>query len=139
MARQGKEAVTTQAGEQKDKAKPQELNGMERRAAERHQIETKVIIHKAHGEPVSATAVDISSSGMFVRLERPDSFHLHETVTVEVELRDHADKPFSPWGIGRVVRLEGKRVAIKLAGGSFDESAGVSGDGQARLSTSCRE
>jgi len=46
MARQGKEAVTTQAGEQKDKAKPQELNGMERRAAERHQIETKVIIHR---------------------------------------------------------------------------------------------
>jgi hypothetical protein len=92
---------------------------VERRKSPRYPIEARVVIHQGTGEPVSGAAVDISSSGMLVHLDRPIPFHLGEEVTVEVELPPHSGKPFSPWGIGRVVRLDGERSAIQLCAGTF--------------------
>jgi len=92
---------------------------VERRKSPRYPIQARVVIYKRAGEPVSGAAVDIGSSGMLVHLDRPIPFYLGEDVTVEVELPPHSDKPFSPWGIGRVVRLDGERSAIQLCAGTF--------------------
>jgi len=82
-------------------------------------METTVVVRKESGETIPARAVNISSSGMLVRLEGPLPFHVGETVTVEVQLSSHSDRPFSSWGIGQVVRLDGRRSAIHLRAGSF--------------------
>src|SRR5271168_5243810 len=94
-------------------AKPMESNDNNRRNAERYQINTPVIIRRVCGDSVSALAIDISSSGMLVRLDPPIPFELGESVTVEVELAQHTDKPFSPWGIGRVVRVDTETCAVQ--------------------------
>lgn len=93
----------------------------DRRKAPRYPIHTKVMLRSEHGEPIPGVADDISTSGMLVHMDQPAPFHLGEEVTVEVELPDDSDRAFSPWGIGRVVRVDGERSAIQLAAGSFQE------------------
>ena len=96
-----------------------EPNNVERRKAPRYPIQARVVIHRHAGGPISATAVDISSSGMLVRLDQPMPFCLDEAVEVELELPAASDQPFSHWGMGRVVRLDGERSAIELRAGKF--------------------
>jgi c-di-GMP-binding flagellar brake protein YcgR len=105
-----------------------EAMNMERRKAQRYAIHTKVMIHREHGEPISAVATDISSAGMLVHPDQPAPFRLGETVTVEVELPDDSDQPFSPWGVGRIVRLDGEHSAIQLSAGCFRDGADESED-----------
>jgi PilZ domain-containing protein len=104
-----------------------ESRNMERRKAQRYAIRTKVVIRREHGEPISAVATDISSSGMLVHPDPPAPFHLGEAVTVEVELPEDSDQPFSPWGIGRIVRLDGEKSAIQLSAGCFCDDADAPG------------
>lgn len=92
---------------------------LERRKAPRCPIRANVVIHKPSGQSIPAAAVDISTSGMLVRFDRPVPFCLGEVVTVDVELPADSGQPFSNWGIGRVVRLDGERTAIQLRAGNF--------------------
>jgi len=96
-----------------------ESDNTNRRLAERFSITTAVILYKRHGEGIPANAVNISSSGMLVRLERSVPFEVDEEVAVETALTGHSDKPFSPWGIGRVVRVDTEHCAVQLRAGSF--------------------
>src|ERR1035441_2230228 len=66
----------------------------ERRTEARFPIEAKVIIRKNSGETISAIAANISGGGMLLHVERLSSLSVGEAVAVEVELPDHADKPF---------------------------------------------
>jgi hypothetical protein len=112
----GKGAASTQVGEM-------ELNNIERRRAERYPAEAKVVIRKENGEPISAVALDISSSGMLVHLDEPMTFHPGAEVGVEVESYPYPGKPFSPWGIATVIRVDDKRFGVQLRAGSFHQSA----------------
>jgi hypothetical protein len=91
----------------------------ERRRAERYPIEAHVTVRKQSGETIPATAANISSSGMLLRLAQPFPLRLGDEVTVEVALPDHPDKPLSAWGLGTVVRLDGLSSAVHLCAGSF--------------------
>jgi len=91
----------------------------ERRRAIRYPIEAQVKIHTTCGQCLSATAVNISSSGMLLQMLQPFPFNLGDQVTVEVDLPDHADKALSAWGLATVVRLDGLRSAVQLSGGHF--------------------
>jgi len=91
----------------------------DRRRAPRYQIDAPVTIRRASGETVSATAVNISSSGMLLHVGEPFQFQIGEEVTVEVELPPDPEKPLSSWGLAKVVRLDGSRSAIQLSAGSF--------------------
>jgi hypothetical protein len=41
-------------------------------------------------------------------------------VTVDIELRERLDKPFSAWGYGRVAHVDTEGAGIQLQGGQFD-------------------
>jgi hypothetical protein len=96
---------------------------VERRQAERYRINANVTVRHGHGERIAGVVVDISSSGVAVRLDRPYPFQVGDTLTVEVEFSGHADKPIPHWGVARVVRLDGDRIAMQLAAASFGDPA----------------
>jgi c-di-GMP-binding flagellar brake protein YcgR len=95
-------------------------NSSERRKEPRYPVEANVIVQKKNGERIRATAVDISSSGIRLRLGQPCPLDQDEEVTLEVELPEHPDKPFSSWGLGRVVYRNDGGIGIQLYGGHFD-------------------
>ncbi len=93
----------------------------ERRKELRYPVEAKVLVRRANGETLQATATNISSSGM--RLLCPTGscgLTPGEEVTVDVELPECPDKPFSAWGFGRVAHIDGGSAGIQLFGGQFD-------------------
>lgn len=93
----------------------------ERRKETRYPVEANVVVRKSNGNTLRATAVDISSSGM--RLLCPNRscpLTPGEEVTVDVELPEGPDKPFSAWGFGRVAHVNGGGAGIQLYGGHFD-------------------
>ena len=92
----------------------------ERRTEARFPIEAKVIIRKNSGETISAIAANISGGGMLLHVERLSSLSVGEAVAVEVELPDHADKPFATWGLAKVVRGDGRHFGIQLSAATFD-------------------
>src|SRR5271165_5308378 len=100
----------------------------ERRSEARYPIEAKAMVRKKSGEGMQATALDISSSGMLLHLDQPFSLALDEAVTVDVELPEDSDKPFSSWGIGRVTRIDTCGTAIQLHGGQFESLQLLGGD-----------
>jgi hypothetical protein len=97
-----------------------EYRVVERKTAQRYPTDAKVIIHRQRGTSIFAVAVDISSSGMFVHLDRPRPFRPGETVTVDVELPPDSGQLFSTWGTGTVERLDGERCAIQICADIFD-------------------
>ncbi len=90
----------------------------ERRRAPRYGMEARVTIHKASGEIVSATSVNISSSGVLLKVS-PDGFKIGEEVTIELDLPNEPEKALAVWGVGRVVRVDSEGSAIQLDAGSF--------------------
>jgi hypothetical protein len=106
-----------------------EHKSAERRKETRYPVEAKVIVRKKSGEAIAATAVDISSSGMRLRPCQFCPLDLDDEVTVEIELPEAPDKPFSSWGLGRVAYINDRGVGIQLYGGRFDPlSCGELGD-----------
>jgi hypothetical protein len=91
----------------------------ERRKETRYPIETNVAVRMSSGETIHATAVNISSSGMLLHVEQPDTFSVDQEVSVEVELPDDPGKPFSAWGVARIVRVEDCGFGIHLRAGTF--------------------
>ena len=92
---------------------------VERRQAERYRIDAKVVVRHGRGERIPGVVVDISSSGVAVRLDKTYPFKIGDMLTVEVEFSGHAEKPIPHWGVARVVRLDGDRIAMQLAAASF--------------------
>lgn len=102
-----------------------EHKGTERRKERRYPFEAKVTLRNKDGVIIRASAVDISSSGMRVRFGHDCPLALNDEITVEVELPDYPDKPFSAWGLGRVAYLSGGDAGIQLFGGQFDPEPGA--------------
>jgi hypothetical protein len=97
----------------------------DRRREVRYPTEANVQLRKKDGDTMRATAVDISSSGMRIRFGEHCPLRLDEDVTVEVELVEYPDKPFSAWGLGRVAYVSGGDAGIQLFGGQFDPEPGA--------------
>ena len=97
----------------------------ERRREIRYPSEAQVALMKKDGQVIRATAVDISSSGMRVRFGNQCPLAVDEELTVDVELPDQPDKPFSSWGVGRVAYVDGGDAGIQLFGGRFDPEPGA--------------
>jgi len=94
---------------------------LERRKEARYPAKAKVLVRKVNGETVHATAVEISSSGMrLLCLDPSCPLASGEEVTVDVELPERPDKPFSAWGSGKVAYIDGGGTGIQLCGGHFD-------------------
>jgi c-di-GMP-binding flagellar brake protein YcgR len=92
----------------------------DRRRARRYPIEAQVNVHTKSGRKFTATAVNISSSGMLLQVAQPFPLSLGEEVTVEVNLPDSSDQALPVWGLAKVVRLDGLHSAVHLSAGSFE-------------------
>jgi hypothetical protein len=92
----------------------------DRRKETRFPIQADAIVHTSSGKTIPATATNISSFGMLLHIEAPSILILDEQVTVEIELPDEPDKPFSSWGVARVARVDGDHFGVQLYGGTFD-------------------
>ncbi len=92
----------------------------DRRRATRYPIEARVNLRTTSGCTLTATAVNISSSGMLLQMREPFPLALGEEVTVEVDLPNSSDQTWSVWGLARVVRLDGVHSAVQLSAGSFE-------------------
>jgi len=91
----------------------------ERRRAARYPIEARVNVRTNSGRTFTATAVNISSSGMLLQMAQPFPLSLGEEVTVDVDLADPSDHAWSVWGLAKVVRLDHLHSAVHLSAGSF--------------------
>lgn len=97
-----------------------ECSPADKRRAPRYPIEAPVNVQTKSGHRFTATAVNISSSGMLLQMTQPFPLNLGEEVTVEVHLPDAFDKALSAWGLATVVRLDGPHSAVQLSAGSFE-------------------
>ena len=92
----------------------------DRRRARRYPIEAQVNVHTKSGRKFTATAVNISSSGMLLQVAQPFPLSLGEEVTVEVNLPDSSDQAWPVWGLAKVVRLDDLHSAVHLSAGGFE-------------------
>jgi c-di-GMP-binding flagellar brake protein YcgR len=92
---------------------------VERRIEVRYPIRAKAVVQEKTGDPLAALATDISSSGMRLHFENACPLTLWQEVTIEIELTDSPDKPFSSWGVGKVAYVSGQDAGIHLAAGDF--------------------
>ena len=91
-----------------------------RRKETRYPIQAGAIIHTGCGKAIPATATNISSFGMLLRIDQPSPLTIDEQVTVEIELPDN---PFSSWGVARVAHIDGAYFGIQLCAGTFDSES----------------
>jgi hypothetical protein len=71
------------------------------------------------GESYAATVLNVSGAGLFLRLDS-HPFQVGDEVVCEIKLPDRPDQPFASWGMGRVVRMDPRGVAIELDTATFD-------------------
>lgn len=96
-----------------------ETNRIEKRRAPRFPIPAPAIVRDASGKKARATVVNISSSGILVNLEEPLPFWPADEVMIEIDLPEDPEKPLPAWGVARVVRVEGSRIAVELTSAGF--------------------
>jgi len=100
----------------------------ERRRETRYPAQAKVIVHRESGDSIEATAANLSSGGMLLHVEPPAELSLGEAVTVDVELPDEPDKPFTAWGLAKIVRSDGCYFGLLLCAGTFESEDQVAPD-----------
>ena len=95
----------------------------DRRKEMRYPIHAGAIVHTSSGKTIPATATNISSFGMLLRIDPPSTLTIDDQVTVEIELPDDPGKPFSAWGVARVARIDGAYFGVQLCAGTFDSES----------------
>jgi c-di-GMP-binding flagellar brake protein YcgR len=97
----------------------------ERRREMRYPIQAAVTVRNSSGT-IRASAANISANGMLLRVAQPTAFRIGEEVAVEVELPDNPGKPFSDWGLAKVVHIDDGGLGVQLLAGTFDRGNGRS-------------
>ena len=92
----------------------------ERRREPRFPIEAGAVVevHK-NGHTARATTVDMGGFGALLQFQEPFPLAVGDRVMCEFELSHDADRPLPYWGMGHVVRVEGRRVAVDFQAGGF--------------------
>jgi c-di-GMP-binding flagellar brake protein YcgR len=67
-----------------------------------------------NGQLYRAATVDMSASGVLLEFDEADSMAVGDLVTCDFIVNHNDDQALPYWGIGNVVRVEGKYVAIRL-------------------------
>jgi hypothetical protein len=73
-----------------------------------------------NGRIVRATTVNGSGCGVLLEFEESVQLAISDQVSCDFSIADSAEKPLPCWGLGNVVRVEGRSVAIEFkAGGHY--------------------
>jgi hypothetical protein len=97
---------------------------IEHRREPRFQIAagTTVEMH-SKGQIVSATTVNMSGCGVLLELSEAPPLALGDEVMCEFKLPQEADASLPLWGLGTVVRLDDRRIAVDLRGGIWTQAS----------------
>jgi PilZ domain len=80
----------------------------------RYTLQLHAILQRNTGESILGSTVNASGSGVLLEIALPPDLRLGERVCCSMEL--YAGKAPQEWGVGRIVRIEGSRVAIEFSG-----------------------
>jgi len=96
-------------------------NGRERRREARHPIEASATIQLyRNGEAVDGTTIDVSSSGLRLKVMDHSRLRVGDEVICEVVPPQDEGKGKGVWKTGRLVRINQNEVAIQLSSGALD-------------------
>ena len=77
------------------------------------------ISSKDGGEPVPATTINVSGSGVYLRSERPTGLTVGDEVSCDLNVGKGSEDTLPSWGLGRVVRVDDKGTAVELTAAIF--------------------
>lgn len=83
------------------------------------------------GRPVRATTINVSGSGVLLEFEELVQFPVGDAVFCDFNIAGQAENPLPCWGWGKVVRAEGRRIAVEFKAGCY-EAVVAEGDGASR-------
>ena len=96
-------------------------NGKERRKEGRHQIETDATIQLyRNGVAMDGTTIDVSSSGLRLRVMTYGQLRVGDQVICEVIPPPESEKEKGVWHKGKLVRVGEREVAVELPSGALD-------------------
>jgi|SRR5580704_11732746 hypothetical protein len=85
------------------------------------------------GRPVRATTINVSGSGVLLEFEELVQFPVGDSVFCDFNIAEHAQNLLPCWGWGKVVRAEGRRIAVEFKAGCYDAVVVVAeGEGASR-------
>jgi hypothetical protein len=94
----------------------------ERRKEPRYYVGAPVVLRHARGEETySAVTLNVSASGILLKLSGDQPFQIGDDVLCEVSLPGTPEQPLLSWGVGRVIRVDDHQAAIELEGGTFSQ------------------
>ena len=97
-----------------------EPDGRDKRREPRFTIKTGAAVEvQKRGEIVSATTVNISGCGALLEFEIPTHLKVGDPVVCEFDVTREANKPLPCWGVGDVVRVDGRQVAVDFKAGGL--------------------
>jgi hypothetical protein len=92
----------------------------ERRKEPRFPIEAGATVEvSSNGKLAGATTVDMSGSGVLLDFEEPVALAPGDPITCEFRVSHDSASPLPYWGVGKVIRVTDRRVAIELIAGGF--------------------
>jgi hypothetical protein len=92
----------------------------ERRRDERFPIEAGATVEvSGGGSTMRATTIDMSGSGVLLDFAAASPLAPGDRVDCEFQVAHESGSPLPYWGVGRVVRVDGPRVAVELVAGGF--------------------
>ena len=97
-----------------------EPDNSEKRREPRFPIQTGATVEvQKRGEIVSATTVNISGCGVLLEFEIPTRLEVGDPVICEFAVTHDADNGLPCWGVGDVVRVDGRTVAVDFKAGAL--------------------
>jgi PilZ domain len=82
------------------------------------------------GRSVRATTVNVSGSGVLLEFEESVQFLVGDLVFCDFNIAQPAENPLPCWGWGKVLRAEGRCIAVEFKAGCYQgmpaEANGVS-------------
>jgi hypothetical protein len=93
--------------------------GMERRRERRYDAGAHATLSTAAGITHEGTLVNISGSGVLLRIDEPADIVVGDHVTCEIGPVHIDEEAFPDWGAGRVAWLKGDFVGVELTLATF--------------------
>lgn len=72
------------------------------------------------GRAVRAKTINVSGSGVLLEFEEPVRFLVGDLVSCDFNIPRPTQNPLPRWGSGKVLRVEGRRIAVEFNAGWFE-------------------
>jgi len=102
-----------------------ETASSDQRREARYPLRANAIFERKTGERIAGSTVNVSGSGVLLDLAKATDLKLGEEVGCSIQLYD--GKSPQAWGVGKIVRVEDRHVAIEFTGLDWDSPIALPG------------